>query len=881
MESSIYRYILKHTYKNQILLILFTALSLPFVYITLEVPKRIINEAIGGKGMPYSILGVELNQIKFLLILCVIYLALVVVNGGFKYFLNVYRGVVGERMLRRLRYELYQRLLRFPIPQFKRTSQGEVIPMIVAETEPLGGFIGEAFALPAFQGGLLLTYLFFIFNQDVLLGVASIMMYPLQMYVIPKLQRKVNNLNKERIRNVRQLSDRIGESVSGITEIHVHNTSHFVRAVTGDILGRIFHIRYELFRRKFFIKFLNNFLDKVTPFFFYSMGGYFVIIGELSLGALIAALAAYKDISDPWKTLLKYYQTKEDIRVKYAQVIEQFQPENMLDEALLDREAEEIVPMAGRLVSTNLTYSEDDAVRIVDGASFGFDVSTHVITVGLGGSGKSELGMLLARLLTPTGGRITINEQDLAALPESVIGRRMAYVGQNAFIFSGSVGDNLFYGLRHRPMREYEYDEAGRQAREREQAAAIAASNSPDDIRADWTDYSAAGVSDAEGLADKALEIAQACKLDEDIYRLGLRGQVDPGDYPDLVERVLAARHRLRDRLREPDFVDLVQPFDRDRYNTNMTVAENLLFGTARDAELALEQLASQADVRQVLDEVGLTVEMVEIGKQVAETMIELFADVDPDSELFEQFSFISADNLPEFRKLVMRAEEQGIENLEEDDRIQLLSLTFKLIPAQHRLGLIGEQLQTRLLTARQLLADRLAARESTVAGFDPDRFNSAISIQDNILFGRLNPQQARAQSRVGELIAETMDALDLRRVITEVGLDYQVGIGGSRLSLGLRQKLAVARCLIKSPDVLIVNEASGALDPSAELELLQSVIAWRKNTSLIWISDRAELARHFEHVLVMDAGKIREQGSYEELSSRGDWFPRLLPAGS
>ena len=46
-------------------------------------------------------------------------------------------------MLRRLRYELYARVIRFPLPRFRKVSQGEIIPMITAEVEPLGGFIGD------------------------------------------------------------------------------------------------------------------------------------------------------------------------------------------------------------------------------------------------------------------------------------------------------------------------------------------------------------------------------------------------------------------------------------------------------------------------------------------------------------------------------------------------------------------------------------------------------------------------------------------------------------------------------------------------------------------------------------------------------------------
>ncbi len=879
MEPSIYRYVLKHTLKDQILLILMTAVSLPLVYITLEVPKRIINEAIGGQGAPYSMLGYDLDQIGYLLVLCFFYLGLVILNGGFKYINNVYRGVVGERMLRRFRYELYSRILRFPLPHFKRTSQGELIPMIVTETEPLGGFIGEAFALPAFQGGVLLTYLSFIFVQDVFLGIASIMMYPLQMYVIPKLQRKVNNLNKQRVKKVRTFSDRIGETVSGITEIHAHNTSRFARAIVGNILGGVFDIRYDVYRRKFFIKFLNNFLDKLTPFFFYSVGGYLVITGELSLGALVAALAAYKDISDPWKTLLKYYQTKEDVRVKYSQIIEQFQPENMLAPALLDEEPERIEPLSGSLVSTNLSYSEDGTVRLIDGVSFGLDTNTHVITVGPGNSGKDELAMLLARLIQPIGGRLVIDNHNVVELPEAVLGRRMAYVGQNAYVFAGTIRDNLFYGLKHRPITERDYDEEEQKLREHELKAALAADNSRDDVLADWIDYEAAGVADAAELERKALGVAELVDMENDLYQLGLRGKIAPDAYPELTARILLARDKLRRRLQEPALADLVQSFDRDSYNTNISVAENLLFGSALDPAFMLENLATNIDVRQVLDAVSLTDDMVEIGKQVAVTMIELFADVDPDSELFDKYSFISADDLPGFAQLLARAEEHGAAGLDEEERVRLLSLTFKLVPSQHRLGLLDEQLQSRLIDARRALAERLAAMGTAVAGFDSGRFNAALSLQDNILFGRPNPEQARAQTRIGELIAETVEELDLHQAITKVGLDYEVGIGGSRLNLASRQKLAIARCLLKNPDVFIVNQATSALDPGAELRLVKQMIEYRKGQSLIWVSDRAELARYFDRVLVMDSGKIREQGTFDELSSKGTLFPQLVGA--
>ena len=99
-------------------------------------------------------------------------------------------------------------MLRFPLTYFSKTSSAQIIPMVTAECESLGGFIGDAFGTPAFQGGTLLTIILFMFMQDPVLGAAAVALYPLQGYVIPKLQRKVNQLDKQRVRTVRKVADR-------------------------------------------------------------------------------------------------------------------------------------------------------------------------------------------------------------------------------------------------------------------------------------------------------------------------------------------------------------------------------------------------------------------------------------------------------------------------------------------------------------------------------------------------------------------------------------------------------------------------------------------------------------------------------------------------
>src|SRR6476619_4468197 len=76
IEPTIYRFILRHSLPQQLLLVALTILSFPFLYYSLDLPKTIINRAIGGKQFPQHILWFDLNQVPFLLFLCSLFLIL-------------------------------------------------------------------------------------------------------------------------------------------------------------------------------------------------------------------------------------------------------------------------------------------------------------------------------------------------------------------------------------------------------------------------------------------------------------------------------------------------------------------------------------------------------------------------------------------------------------------------------------------------------------------------------------------------------------------------------------------------------------------------------------------------------------------------------------
>ena len=882
METSIYRYIIRYSLRRQVMLTIMATASFPFLYAFYELPKLIVNGAIQGKNttFPTSVAQIQFDQVEYLWLLCGAFLALVIVNQAFKYVINVYAGITGERMLRRLRFDLYGRVLRFPLPQFRKTSSSEIVTMVTAEVEPLGGFIGDAFKLPIFQGGYLIVILAFLFVQNWYMALAAVALYPLQGYLIPKLQRRVNLLGKERVRLVRQLSDRIGESVAGVQEIHTHNTARRERADFSHRLGAIYDVRLQIYIWKFIVKFLNNTINQLGPFSFYAIGGYLAIKGELEIGTLMAAIAAHKDLAAPWKELLNFYQRQADARIKYEQVVEQFQPVGMSEESRQLDEPDRVEPLSGEISASNLSLIDDTGAALVEGASFVLDATEHIALVGGGGSGKDETTQMLARLLSPTAGTLRLGGEAAESLPEAVTGRRLAYVGPSAYIFSTTIRDNLLYGVQHLPLRDAEYDDDARLATEKWRAEALAAGNSADDLNADWVDYDAVDAPDDKALLLRIFDTLKMVTLDGDIYQLGLRGSIDPATQPGLAEQFLKARAEFHARLTDPQIAALVEGFDPDAYNENATLGENLLFGTPIGAGFDMERLAENPYVIDLLEREDLIKVLLDVGQQIASTMTELFADLPASHPFFEQFSFISAEDLPEYQAVLTRINRDGIAALRAEERTMLLSLPFKVSPARHRLGVIDDDLQQRILKARKAFADNFPDEyRGMVEFFDVGAYNAAASLQDNILFGKLAYGQARGGERVGEIIAQVIDDLGLRAAVMEVGLSFHAGNGGGRLSGAQRQKLGIARAILKRPDVLILNEATGGLDGAAQNAILAGLKREFDGRGLIWAVHRPSMVAEFDRAVVMKSGQVIEQGPFEELNREGTALYDLIKA--
>lgn len=99
-----------------------------------------------------------------------------------------------------------------------------------------------------------------------------------------------------------------------------------------------------------------------------------------------------------------------------------------------------------------------------------------------------------------------------------------------------------------------------------------------------------------------------------------------------------------------------------------------------------------------------------------------------------------------------------------------------------------------------------------------------------------------------------------------EKGYDTLVGGGGAHLSGGERQRIAIARAMLKNSPIVILDEATANVDPENEDRLQKAIEALTRNKTIIMIAHRLKTVRHADQILVIDHGRIVQQGNHETL---------------
>jgi ATP-binding cassette subfamily B multidrug efflux pump len=148
-------------------------------------------------------------------------------------------------------------------------------------------------------------------------------------------------------------------------------------------------------------------------------------------------------------------------------------------------------------------------------------------------------------------------------------------------------------------------------------------------------------------------------------------------------------------------------------------------------------------------------------------------------------------------------------------------------------------------------------------------------SVRDNLLYGQ--PDASEAEIRQALERAEASSFIELLRDPSgRKGLDAHVGERGVKLSGGQRQRVAIARVMLKNAPILILDEATSALDSEVEAAIQQSLYRLMEGKTVLAIAHRLSTIAAMDRLIVMDEGRVVEEGTHQELLQRGGLYSRL-----
>jgi ABC-type multidrug transport system fused ATPase/permease subunit len=306
MPRSLYAFIWQSSRRQQVWLVLLTLMVAPMSMVPLELQRRIVDDAIHDRDL------------RYMLLLCGIYLVVLLIQGGLKYVLNVYRGGLVERIAQQFRNLIFDGLVDEPVRGGKgnATDKGSVVSMTSSEVEEVAGFVGDSISFPLLQAGTAFGTLGYLFWVQPEIAAFALALFVPQIVIVPLGQRRINRWAVNHARLLRKLGDVIVSSGKDALS-PAHRKRRFAKLARGASTTRVL-----IYRVKFFLTCLGNFIDALGPLIVLAVGGWLVLQGKAEVGTLVVFISGFQKVAEPWDQLLTFYRTTSNAQTKYRLIVD-------------------------------------------------------------------------------------------------------------------------------------------------------------------------------------------------------------------------------------------------------------------------------------------------------------------------------------------------------------------------------------------------------------------------------------------------------------------------------------------------------------------------------------------------------------------------------
>jgi ABC-type bacteriocin/lantibiotic exporter with double-glycine peptidase domain len=284
---------------HQIWLAALSAIVFGLTTAPLEIQRRVVNDAFKG------------GQFSAILLLGAIYLAISLASGLTKLVLNVYRNWVGENVVRDLRMSIDQKITIDITKRKAAEAEGVEISLVVAESDPVGQFVGSAVAEPMLQGGILLSVLGYMAYLQPLIAVVVLAVLSPQFVFVPLMQRAINKRATARVVILR-----------GVSVAIVEHPAAFGDRKQQQRFDTAFELNMGIYMLKFSMNFLMNFMRQLGIGGILLLGGWLVVNGRTQVGTVVAFISGLAEINDPWGDLVTWFRDMRVVNAKYRLIFD-------------------------------------------------------------------------------------------------------------------------------------------------------------------------------------------------------------------------------------------------------------------------------------------------------------------------------------------------------------------------------------------------------------------------------------------------------------------------------------------------------------------------------------------------------------------------------
>lgn len=373
-----------------------------------------------------------------------IVLALISIKGLASFGQVYYIESVGQRVILRIRNELYQHLNRLSLSFFSKNQTGTLVSRITNDVQVLQTAAANLISEAIRQGFTAFGLLGVVFYRHWKLALIALLVLPVAMGLVTFFGRKMRKTSHKLQSQMANINELLYEKISGIRIVKAFGAEQLEIDRFSQVLSGYFHSALRVVRINAINSSLSEVLGGIGVAGVIWYGGYEVINGVTTPGTFFSFITALLMLYEPLKRLSKFNIKLQQALAAAERVFEVLDTKPTVQEK---EDAAELLPVKNSIRYEGVSFRYEDELVLQD-VSFMAEVGHVTAFVGLSGAGKTTLLSLLPRFYDPSEGRIMFDDTDTRDVSFQSLRKQIGIVTQEVILFHDTVANNIAYGMK-------------------------------------------------------------------------------------------------------------------------------------------------------------------------------------------------------------------------------------------------------------------------------------------------------------------------------------------------------------------------------------------------------------------------------------------------